>query len=110
MNESDLLAAVLSVCKLYGWRTLHIRPARTEKGWRSALQGDGVGWPDLLMVRVRILAVELKSDTGQVTDAQDNWLNVLTRAGVETHVWRPADWHSGLILRTLSGTKKEDQP
>ncbi len=103
MSENALLGAVLSLFHLYEWRTLHIRPARTAQGYRTALQGDGVGWPDILAVKgERMLAVELKSEKGTLTMDQNLWLHDLQRTGAEAFVWRPSDWFSGEILRVLS--------
>lgn len=118
MSENELLAAVLDLAKLYGWRTLHIRPARTEKGWRSPVQGDGKGFPDIFAIRGDdILAVELKGVRGNVTNDQQAWLRAfLPHIVNNTQVWRPADWESGLILATLKGAsgplekQKENQP
>lgn len=117
VTENDLLAAVLSLAKLYGWRTLHIRPARTEKGWRSPVQGDGKGFPDILAVRGnRVLAMELKDTSGKVTPEQQAWLDAFYPVSELVGVWRPADWESGLILATLKGAsgplekQKENQP
>lgn len=105
MSEDDLLGAVLSLCKLYGWRTLHLRAARTEKGYRTALQGDGVGWPDIFAVKDdRIVCAELKSDKGVLTDAQREWLFALSLAThSHTYCWTPKDWDDGTILSILSG-------
>jgi hypothetical protein len=101
MSEAELLAAILDLARLYAWRIAHFRPARTSHGWRTPMTGD-VGWPDLLMCRGdRIVAAELKSDRGIVTQDQANWLSALRAGGVETYVWRPADWHFGHILTTL---------
>ena len=102
MTENTLLSAVLSLAELFGWRTLHIRPAMTEHGWRSPVQGDGKGFPDVLAIRGdRILAAELKSDQGRLTDEQRAWLDVLAQAGVETHLWRPEHWQDGSIADHL---------
>jgi len=104
MSENELLAAVLDLARVYGWRTFHARPAMTAKGYRTAVSGDGKGFPDLLMSRpgYPLLAVELKSDKGRLTQEQTDWLLSLAYKA-DTHVWRPADWHSGEILRALSG-------
>lgn len=93
MTESDLLRGVLDLCRLLGWRTIHVRPARTAHGWRTPVQGDGAGWPDLFMVRGgRLVAAELKADKGHVTGEQTAWLEALARAGAETFTWRPTDY------------------
>lgn len=111
MTENQLLEATLSLAKVYGWRTLHIRQARTEKGWRSPVQGDGKGFPDLLMCRAdRMLAVELKGDTGHTTPEQEHWLYALDLAGAECWCWRPSDWHDGSILAALKATPDAELP
>lgn len=104
MTEDDLLRAVLDLAKVLHWRTLHIRPARTEKGWRSPVQGDGKGFPDLLLLNLnRVLAAELKGPSGKCTEEQLEWLYAFDEAGAETRIWSPTNWHSGEILKTLSG-------
>jgi hypothetical protein len=78
---------------LFGWRTLHVRPARTDRGWRTPLQGDGQGWPDVFAVRgTRAVAAELKSERGRLGPGQADWLAALEQAGVETYTWRPGNW------------------
>lgn len=105
VTENDLLEAVLSLAKLYNWKTLHIRPARTEKGWRSPVQGDGKGFPDIFAVRGDdILAVELKAKGGMNTPEQEAWQRALyPLVANDAMVWRPADWDNGTILATLKG-------
>src|SRR6478672_4479793 len=90
MTERDFTTAMLEACRLFGWRSLHVRPARTDRGWRTPLQGDGRGWPDLFAVRGnRAIAAELKSETGRLGPGQADWLAALELAGVETYTWRP---------------------
>lgn len=93
MTEADLLRGVLDLAAVLGWKSAHFRPSRTAYGWRTAVQGDGVGWPDVLLVRRgRIVAAELKADRGRLTDAQRAWLDDLEAAGLATFVWRPSDY------------------
>jgi hypothetical protein len=108
VTETDLLNATLDLARLYGWRTLHIRPARTAQGWRSAVMGDGVGFPDILAVRKdQMLAVELKALKGKTTIPQREWLIALKYAGADAFVWTPAEWESGEILATLAPASQE---
>jgi hypothetical protein len=110
LTENDLLQAVLSLAKLYGWRTFHARPAQTARGWRTAVSGDGKGWPDLFMCRSwQTLAVELKRTGGTPTPEQRLWLDTLRNAGVPTAVWTPANWENGDILATLKPKKGQVQ-
>lgn len=98
MDEDALQSNVLDACKTFHWRVVHFRPAKTDKGWRTAVQGDGEGFPDLIALRgSRQLAVELKSMTGRVTEEQRAWLDAFAKAGSETHVFRPSDWLCGSI-------------
>ena len=94
ISEAAFLNQVLDLLRLYGYRTLHLRPALTRSGrWATHIQGDGVGWPDVYAVRGhRAVALELKSEKGKPTEAQLDWLAALGHAGVEAHVVRPSQW------------------
>ena len=101
MGEAELLSNVLELASLFGWRSAHFRPAMTAHGWRTAVSGDGKGFPDLVLVRGdRLIAAKLKSEFGGLSDDQRIWLDVLG-AVAEVHVWRPADWTSGSIESVL---------
>jgi hypothetical protein len=101
MSEDDLLGAVLDLCRVLHLRTLHIRPAWTDKGWRTPVSGDGKGFPDLLIVGNRVIVRELKAERGRLTPEQAAWLAVLYGAGVDAMTWRPSDWRSGRVMREL---------
>lgn len=92
-SEDDLLAFVLDTARVFGWRTMHVRPARTVRGWRSPVQGDGKGFPDLLAIRgPRLVVAELKSAKGRLSGEQEEWLDDWRDIpGAEVFVWRPAD-------------------
>ena len=102
MAEADLLTGVLDLARLLLWRTIHVRPARTAHGWRTAVQGDGTGWPDVVALRAdRVVVAELKADRGRLTAEQTAWLAAWTVAGAEVHIWRPADYPDAIaeVLR-----------
>lgn len=101
MTEDELLSNVLELAKFAGWRVCHFRPARTVKGWRTAMQGD-LGFPDVALVgHGKFLLAELKSSKGNTSPDQDCWLKALTVAGVECHIWFPDDWLDGTIAKIL---------
>ena len=101
MTEDQLLIAVLELAKFAGWRVTHFRPARTSRGWRTAVQGDK-GWPDLMICgHGRFLVVELKASGGKLSEEQLRWQDELVLAGVEYQVWRPIDWTEGMIAGEL---------
>lgn len=103
MSEAELSDCVVQTARLFGWRVCLVRPARTVHGWRTPFGADGVGWPDLTMVRGdRLLFAELKAAKGKLTPEQVAWLDVLANVGT-TVVWRPSDWQSGVIENALRG-------
>lgn len=91
-SEADFQAAVIDLAHLCGWRVAHFRPARTEAGWRTAVTADGAGFPDLVLVRERIIFAELKSQRGRVSSEQRAWLDALAAGGAECYILRPIDW------------------
>jgi hypothetical protein len=97
ITESDFLKQVIDLAHIYGWKVAHFRPAMTARGWRTAVQADGAGFPDLVLVRDRVIFAELKSDGGKLSVSQDTWLYRLVEAaknmmGLGVYVWRPSDF------------------
>lgn len=121
MTEAQLQNHVIDAAQKLGWRIAHFRPALTSKGWRTPVEADGKGFPDLCMahpIQRRIVFAELKRMKGTIEPEQREWLQVLgaitdIEVGerdwqlAEVYVWRPSDWSSGRIERVLSG--EEDQ-
>lgn len=115
-TEAEFQQGVVDYAHLMGWKVHHTRPARTDKGWRTPIQGDA-GYPDLTMARRgRIVIAELKSETGKLTREQAAWLEHLPPRvaqeeddsadrdlhahAIEVYVWRPSDWlHILEVLR-----------
>ena len=92
MSEDDLLRAVVDLASLYGILVHHSRPARTARGWATAIVGHK-GLPDLILVGGRgVLIRELKSAKGRTTPEQEEWLSRFRLAGQDAAVWRPRDW------------------
>jgi hypothetical protein len=93
VTEADFLGQVIELAHLYGWRVAHFRPAYTARGWRTPVQADGAGFPDLVMVgRGRVIAAELKRQQGKTTPDQLAWLAAFTDAGIQAFVWQPSDF------------------
>ena len=91
MKERDFQRSVIDLAEILGWRVYHVADVRGRL--RS---GSGVGFPDLVMVSERqrkTLFRELKTDTGEITEAQAGWLAALQAAGMDADVWRPHDFH-----------------
>lgn len=112
MTEAQLQHAVIECAHTFGWRVAHFRPAMTAKGWRTPVEADGKGFPDLVLVRRgRLIFAELKSDKGRLSDEQNLWFDTLlpvirNNPTVHALVWRPKDWLSGEIEQTLRPVKE----
>lgn len=90
-SEANFQLKVIQLARIGGWMVHAERPARTAKGWRTPIQGDP-GFPDLVLVRKgKVLFVELKSDNGLTSEAQQNWWRAFLGNGMY-QLWRPKDW------------------
>ena len=103
ISEDVFLSIVLRAAKLNGWKVAHFRPAKTSKGWRTPVQGDGKGFPDLVLARKgSVIFAELKSEKGELTHEQKEWHEVLSYGDNEAYIWRPRDWN--FIIHRLEKT------
>jgi hypothetical protein len=97
-SEADLQQKAIDYLHLKGYRVAHFRPAQAIKNgkvtWRTAVSADGQGFPDLCAVGKDIRFIEVKSHTGQLSEAQKEWLRVLALAGILWFVLKPENWDS----------------
>lgn len=108
MTEDRLKANVIDACQKLGFRVAHFRPALTSKGYRTAVEGDGAGFPDLVISgHGLVMFVELKSDKGKLSVEQIDWRNSLLANGAEWDLWRPSDWTNGNIEWLLMEKRRE---
>jgi len=97
-KENDFLGDVIKIAHLHGWTVSHFRSVHTPSGWRTPVQADGTGFPDLVLVRhERLIFAELKVGYNKLTDAQTAWRLLLlgvasSSPNIQVEVWRPADW------------------
>lgn len=91
-RESGFQAWIVREARQHGWRAFHV----------SDMRGSEAGFPDLVLVRgAAMMTVEVKTDTGRLSDAQRSWLTDLGAvSGVTAYVWRPRD--RDLIARLLA--------
>lgn len=82
LTEKDWQAQVLELAQTLGWKKAY----HTYDSRRSHS-----GFPDLVLVRDRVIFVELKRETGKLSDSQEMWIDALQAAGAEVYVWRPRD-------------------
>lgn len=107
-TEAGFLKAVIAFANLRGYKVAHFRPGRVaDKGggqtWRTAVSGQGKGFPDLVMVnpvKEHMVVAELKVGRGKTSPDQNEWLEHFERVCDDVYVWRPSDWP--LIEKVLS--------
>ena len=106
ITEADWQKTVIDYAHMQGWIVAHFRPARTEKGWRTAVSADGKGFPDLVLVRPpRVIFSEIKGATGELSYNQIPWWQALAQCpGIEYYVWRPRDWGTVQWVLARKGT------
>ena len=81
MKEKQFQARVVLFAKRHGWLVYHTYDSRRSEP----------GFPDLVLVKDRILYRELKTETGKLTEAQKSWGRAVVKAGGDWAVWRPSD-------------------
>ena len=101
-EEADLQSEIVAHLQTLGYLAAHFRPAKTAQGWRTPVEGDGAGFPDIIAVhptRGRCVVLELKSEEGRIKEKQLEWLRALMNVqGVTVMVVRPSNWKD---LRSL---------
>lgn len=106
MKEKDLLGSIIEQARARRWKVAHFASAPIMRGgrivWMTPVQADGKGFPDLLMVRERVLAVEVKGGSHKPTVEQSDWLIAMRMAGATTAVWTPREWDDGTVIEELT--------
>jgi len=84
ITEKQLREQVRDLCKVFGWKFYFT--------WTSIHSPRGM--PDLILCKPpRLIFAELKTEKGQLSDKQQEWLDLLDECGgnIERYVWRPGD-------------------
>lgn len=99
-SEAAFQQKVINYAIFKGWLVYH--PPDNRPGKAGRVQHVVPGYPDLTLVRERVLFAELKTEKGRVSPEQKRWHAALKDAGAEAHIWRPSDWaHIELVLEEL---------
>jgi len=87
ITEVEFTAQVIGLFRLHGWLVCHIRPAKTDKGWRTPYQGDA-GLPDIIASCLgTTVMIELKVGRNKPTRQQREWIDA--SGGLVAY---PSDW------------------
>lgn len=92
-SGADLIDMTVQLAHYLGWKVHHCRPARTDKGYRTPIQGDA-GFPDLMLAKPpRVIFAEVKAGKDTMSLEQLDWKQCLEHCpGVEYYRW--GDWDS----------------
>jgi hypothetical protein len=97
VTEADFQATVIKLAQYLGWKVAHFRGVRVLRAngsirYQTPVQGDGRGFPDLVLVRrKRLIFAELKSEKGVLSPEQKEWLEAVEAGGGEAYTWRVHD-------------------
>lgn len=108
MKGKDLQRSVIELAHLHGFYVAHFASALVtgrdgNPRWRTPVQADGKGFPDLVLVRPgdRVIYVEIKGKGDSVRPDQANWHRWLASAGQDVFVWTERELNSGAINEVL---------
>lgn len=101
LKGRPLQKGIIELAHRLGWRVAHTPPIKGEHGWRTAVAADGKGFPDLVLVRERVVWAEVKGDSDRMRPEQLDWQTALRLAGQEVYVWTPDDWAGGAVEDVL---------
>lgn len=80
--EKQAQSMIVDLARLLGWRVYHTFDSRKSQA----------GFPDLVLVRDRVIYAEIKRAGQKPRPSQVEWLNALSCAGAEVYVWTEADY------------------
>ncbi len=101
VRGKELQKSVITFARSKRWHCVHFPSVETKQGWRTGVAADAKGWPDIILVRDRLVAIEIKGDGDSLSAEQREWGDRLQRAGVEYYVVRPKDWRNGTVDEIL---------
>jgi len=97
-SETEFEEQIVAVARSLGWSVIGVRRnVAVQRADGSVFHCtpwlyDGEGCPDLVLVRDRIVFMELKSESGRMRPKQEAWFHRLKNAGAEVYIMRPSDW------------------
>jgi hypothetical protein len=83
--EHEWQSQVVELARTLGWTRIY----HTFNSRRSAH-----GFPDLVLIRDRVLFIEVKREKTKLTVHQKEWIRALQSAGADAYVVRPRDLES----------------
>lgn len=108
MSEKTLQDRIRDRAKRRGWEVVHIGkavPAYDASGAPVWVTSAPEGWPDLVLFKPTasrpVIAMELKRQIGEPTEAQLKWLALLNDCGIPAMVVKPSNLREGHVNAIL---------
>ena len=95
VSGKQLMDAAAALARAKGYIVAHFRPAPSRGGFITPYSYDSKGFPDLILVGRKMLAVEVKGTGDKLRPDQIKWLDAFDIAGIETCVLTVQMWRSG---------------
>ncbi len=84
--------------KVAHFHTIHMTRANGSKVWMTPAAADGKGFPDLVVVKNRVVYIELKVRSNKLGEEQEMWRDTLEGADAEWYCFWPKDWQRIVLL------------
>lgn len=102
MSGKALQGAIIDLAHTKGWKIAHFHNVTNARGFTmTPVAADGKGFPDLILVRERLIAAEIKGTGDTIREDQVKWAEWLAAAGVPCYLWTVKVWRSGEVERIL---------
>lgn len=96
MLEREFQRIVIELAEQQGWLVYHVANVRGQLRC-----GSSVGFPDLILVKDKVVVWECKRKGRKATDEQQKWIDAFRRVKIECEVITEDDFD--YISRVLSG-------
>lgn len=98
VTEKEWQAQLVSLARTLGFKHVY----HTHDSRKSAS-----GFPDLVLIRERVVFIECKREKGKLTETQAAWILALNAAGAEVYVARPRDLDNLAVLLAHRGRPQD---
>lgn len=110
LTEAEFQAQIVELAERLGWWWMHVEKRLVSRDdgrdhyRETPTKGPlGKGWPDLVLVRDRVIYVELKALRGTLKPEQKTVRDALRDADAEWYRWDPRDFDEAVAVLTRRG-------
>lgn len=111
LSEAEWSATIIGttqvpgVARTLGWMCKHVHDSRKEVVGRDGTRQlvgdrDAAGLLDWLLIRDRVIFLELKTSKGRLRPEQTEVFEALLDAGAEAYIWRPEHFDEAVRVLT----------